>query len=173
MANEIFLQCRFSDSGRGFGFAELTDGSEQDIFIAPDDTMGAMTGDLVLVRRFRPGETGYTRGREGEITRIIERGCTEVIGTFRLVGAEGIVIPDEKKLHAEVRVAGADIGTAKTGDKVSVRITHYGKRRRGDDAFPLEGYVTSVFGEAKSREANYAAVLHKNGIPTTFTDDVL
>ncbi len=173
MANEIFLTCRFSDSGRGFGFAELTDGSAPDIFIAPDDTMGAMTGDLVLVRRWRAGESGYTRGQEGEVTKIIERGNPEIIGTFRMVGAEGIVTPDEKKLHAEVRIAGADIGSARTGDKVSVRITHYGKRRRGDDVLRLEGYVTAVFGEAKTREANYAAVLHRNGIPTEFSDDVI
>ena len=173
MANEIFLKCRFSDSGRGYGFASLLDGSDEDLFIAPDDTMGAMTGDLVLVRRYHAGESGYTRGREGEITRILEHGATEIIGTFRMVGAEGLVIPEDKKLHAEVRVAGADVSTARTGDKVAVRITYYGKRRRGEDNFPLEGYVTAVFGNAASHEANYAAVLHKNGIPTEFSDDVL
>ena len=26
MASEILLKCRFSDSGRGFGFAEILDG---------------------------------------------------------------------------------------------------------------------------------------------------
>ena len=173
MSNEIFLQCRFSDSGRGYGFAEITDGSEPDLFIAPEDTMGAMSGDLVLVRRYRAGESGYTRGQEGEVTKILERGATEIIGSFRMVGAEGVVIPDDKKLHAEVRVAGADIGNARMGDKVSVRITHYGKRRRGEDNFALEGYITAVFGKADTREANYAAVLHKNGIPTEFSDDVI
>ena len=173
MSNEIFLQCRFSDSGRGYGFAEIADGSAPDLFIAPEDTMGAMSGDLVLVRRYRAGESGYTRGQEGEVTKILERGAAEVIGTFRMEGAMGVVVPDDKKLHAEVHVAGADIGNARTGDKVSVRITYYGKRRRGEDTFPLEGYVTAVFGEANTREANYAAVLHKNGIPTEFSDDVI
>jgi len=173
MANETLLTCRFSDSGRGYGFAELIDGSAPDIFIAPDDTMHAMTGDTVLVHKYRAGEPGYTRGNEGQITRILTRANTEIIGTFFMRGAEGIVIPDEKKLHAEVRVAGRDVGTAENGDKVAVKITEFPKRRRGDDLFRPEGYVHAVFGRAETREANYAAVLHKNGIPTEFSDDVI
>ena len=167
------LKCRFSDSGRGFGFAELLDGSAEDIFIAPDDTMSAMTDDIVLVHKYKKGESGYTRGNEGQVVKIIERGNPEIIGTFRLRGAEGVVFPDNAKLHAEVRVAGRDIGAARDGDKVCVKITEFPKRRRGDDVFRPEGYTVAVFGKAETREANYAAVLHKNGIPTEFPDDVI
>lgn len=173
MSNETLLRCRFSDSGRGFGFAELLDGSAADIFIAPDDTMGAMTGDTVLVHRYRVGESGYTRGNEGQIAKIVERGNPEIIGTFRRVGAQGVVTPDDKKLHAEIRVAGRDIGSARDGDKVSVKITDFPRRRKSELIHILDGYVTAVFGSADTREANYAAVLHKNGIPTQFSDDVI
>ena len=90
MASEILLKCRFSDSGRGFGFAEILDeDGREDIFIAPDDTMGAMTGDTVLVHKFRRGEPGFTRGNEGQVTKILERGNTEIIGTLYMQGIHG------------------------------------------------------------------------------------
>lgn len=171
MSNETLLKCRFSDSGRGFGFASPLEEEGEDLFIAPDSTMSAMTGDTVLVHRYRRGEAGYTRGSEGEVTRILEHGNTEIIGTFAMRGAEGVVVPDNEKLHAEVSVRGSDIGAAHPGDKVAVRITAYPRRRRGEELFRLEGYVTAVFGRAETREANYAAVLHQNGIPTEFSDD--
>ena len=174
MASEILLKCRFSDSGRGFGFAEILeeDGLE-DIFIAPDDTMGAMTGDTVLVHKFRRGEPGFTRGNEGEVTKILERGNTEIIGTLYMQGIHGMVHPDNEKLHTEIMVRGTDLAEAKPGDKVAVRITDYGKRRRGEFLILPEGFITAVFGRADTKEANYAAILHKNGVPTRFTDSVI
>lgn len=173
MSKETLLRCRFSDSGRGFGFAELEDGSREDIFIAPEETAGAMTGDTVLVHLYRAGEAGYTRGNEGRVTKIVERGNPEIIGTFRMRGAYGTVTPDDRKLYAEVYVSGRDIGAAHDGDKVSVRITDFPPKRRGDAIFRPEGYVVAVFGRAQTREANYAAVLHRCGIPTSFSDDVI
>ena len=174
MASEILLKCRFSDSGRGFGFAEILDeDGREDIFIAPDDTMGAMTGDTVLVHKFRRGEPGFTRGNEGQVTKILERGNTEIIGTLYMQGIHGMVHPDNEKLHTEIAVRGTDLAEAKPGDKVAVRITDYGKRRRGEFVIPPEGFITAVFGRADTKEANYAAILHKNGVPTHFTDEVI
>lgn len=174
MASEILLKCVFSDSGRGFGFAEVLemDGYD-DIFIAPEDTLGAMTGDTVLVHKFRRGEPGFTKGNEGQITKILERGNTEVIGTLYLQGIHGIVRPDNEKLRTEISVRGTDLAEAKPGDKVAVRITDYGKRRRGEFLVPPEGFITAVFGRADTKEANYAAILHKNGVPMNFTDGAI
>ena len=132
-----------------------------------------MTGDTVLVHRYRRGEPGFTRGNEGEIVKITERGNTEIIGTFFAEGAGALVRPDNEKLHATVRVALRDAGDAVTGDKVAVRITDFPKRRRGEDTFILTGCVTAVFGKAVTREANYAAVLHRHGIPTVFPEEVV
>ncbi len=176
MAHETLLKCRFSDSGRGFGFATVIEGNEvgcEDIYIAPEDTRGAMTDDTVLVHRFRHGESGYTRGNEGEVTKILERGNTEIIGTFTMHGALGTVRPDNEKIHALVHVSGADIGEARTGDKVAVKIDSFPKRRRTDEVYVLSGYITAVFGKAETREANYAAILHRHGIPTEFSDTVI
>ena len=109
-----------------------------DIFIASEDTLGAMTGDTVLVHKFRRGEPGFTKGNEGQITKILERGNTEVIGTLYLQGIHGIVRPDNEKLRTEISVRGTDLAEAKPGDKVAVRITDYGKRRRGEFIVPPE-----------------------------------
>ncbi len=176
MTRETLLKCKFSDSGRGFGFAEVIEGESvgcADIYIGYGDTLSAMTGDTVLVHRYRAGEAGYSRGNEGEVTKILERGNTEVIGTFTRTGAVGTVYPDDAKLHALVHVAGGDMGDARTGDKVAVKITEFPKRHRDEQMHILSGYVTAVFGRAETREANYAAILHRHGIPTEFSDDVI
>jgi len=176
MAKETLLKCKFSDTGRGFGFAEIIEGESvgcADIYIGYGDTLNAMTGDTVLVHRFRAGEAGYSRGNEGEVTKILEHGNTEIIGTFVRTGAVAAVYPDDEKLHALVHVAGGDMGDARSGDKVAVKITEFPKRHRDDREHVLSGYVTAVFGRAETREANYAAVLHRSGIPTEFSDDVL
>lgn len=173
MSNESLLKCRFSDSGRGFGFAVPLDENGEDLYIPPNETMSAMHGDIVLVHKYKPGEPGFHRGSEGEITRILERGNTEILGVFTRVGAEGILRPENAKLNAVVSISGRDIGEAKDGDKVAVKITDFPKRRGRDGLFRLTGYITHVFGPAQTKEASYAAILHKNGIPTAFSDDAL
>lgn len=173
---ENLLICRFSDSGRGFGFAQVIEGDEvgcEDVYIAAGSTRDAMTGDTVLVHRYRRGEPGFTRGNEGEVAKITERGNTEIIGTFFAEGAGALVRPDNEKLHATVRVRAGDTGGAVTGDKVAVRISDFPKRRRGENTFTLTGCVTAVFGKAVTREANYAAVLHQHGIPTVFPEEAV
>jgi len=172
MSHTSLIRCRFSYSGRGFGFAEMPDGGE-DIYIAAENTLHAMTGDTVLVHRYLPGEAGYSRGNEGEVVRIEARGASEITGTFFMEGAFGYVIPDDAKLHARVEIGGADMGGARHGDKVAVRLTNYPRRRRGEDIFRPDGCITRVFGPAGTREANYAAVLHRCGIPTAFSEDAL
>ncbi len=176
MAKETLLKCKFSDSGRGFGFAEIIEGEWMgcaDIYIGYGDTLNAMTGDTVLVHRYRAGEAGYSRGNEGEVTKILEHGNTEIIGTFTRSSAVGTVYPEDEKLHAIVHVAGGDMGSAGSGDKVAVKITEFPKRRRDERLHILSGYVSAVFGKADTREANYAAILHRHSIPTEFSDAVI
>lgn len=177
MSKEKLYTCRFSDSGRGFGFAVIPEeerGETEDIYISSEETMGAMTGDTVLVRRFRRGEAGYSRGNEGEIVEIVAHANTEIIGIFYAdagVPSGGTVRPDNEKIHAIVRVG--DAGGARTGDKVAVHVEHFPAVRRAGDVHVLAGVVTAVFGRADTREANYAAILHRHGIRAQFPEAVL
>jgi len=188
---DMVLECRFSYSGRGFGFAvpaETEKSLGEDIFISPRAAMGAMTGDLVQVRVFRRPGSGHSA--EGEVTAVLER-CTDAV-TGRLTVAEdwAAVKPDNEKLRVLIYVPVEDcemIG-AKDGDKVEVipdgepyftrtRSITVQRRKRGkyDEVpfFDTKGRITTLFGSAGGREANYAAILHAAGIRTEFPPYVL
>lgn len=185
-ANDILLDCRFSYSGRGFGFAvPLDPGSSlgEDIFIAPRSSMGAMTGDLVQVRVFRRPGNGHSA--EGEVVSVTEHTVEAVTGRLTVAEDYAAVKPDNEKLRVLIYVPLEDcemIG-AKDGDKVEVvpdgepcftrsrSITIQRRKHNKYDEVPFfdtKGRITTLFGASSGREANYAAILHASGIRTEF-----
>ena len=185
-ADDILLDCRFSYSGRGFGFAvPLDPGSSlgEDIFIAPRSSMGAMTGDLVQVRVFRRPGNGHSA--EGEVVSVTEHTVEAVTGRLTVAEDYAAVKPDNEKLRVLIYVPLEDcemIG-AKDGDKVEVvpdgepcftrsrSITIQRRKHNKYDEVPFfdtKGRITTLFGASSGREANYAAILHASGIRTEF-----
>ncbi len=185
-ADDILLDCRFSYSGRGFGFAvPLDPGSSlgEDIFISPRASMGAMTGDLVQVRVFRRPGAGHSA--EGEVISIPEHTVEAVTGRLTVAEDYAAVKPDNEKLRVLIYVPLEDcelIG-AKDGDKVEVvpdgepcftrsrSITIQRRKHNKYDEVPFfdtKGRITTLFGASSGREANYAAILHASGIRTEF-----
>jgi ribonuclease R len=184
----------FHATSRGFGFVtpdNKAGQSENEIFIAKENSLGAMNGDRVQVRRLtsRSGDTP-----EGEIVLIIQHAISEVIGTFREIVERPlkskknrkklprraeikrfIVKPDDPKLNFKVNIPPSVKNSAEDGDKVLVRITKYphssgAKSRDVDNA---TGKVLRIFGESDTKNANYLSILYENGIRTKFGDDVL
>ena len=176
----------FSGSGSAFGFARPADGVGDDMFIPPAFTCGAMHGDLIRVRRLIPGDRGFGKGNECEVTQILERKCLYIVGTFRIIDDMPLVIPDEKKLGqaAEILYTECDI---REGDKVKLKITlypeeyrnqHYVRRRKhrhrfSDIEITVAGEVVANYGDGESRSANYEAILDMSGIPRHFPESVL
>ncbi len=169
MKKPTLTECRFSDSGRGFGFARLPDDAGE-WFIPPGRMQSAMHGDTVLVRRLRRGEDGWRRGEEAAVVSVAVRAHAEVIGTVRAEGAGLVLIPQERRLFCEVALT--DGGGARPGELAAARITDYGVRR-ADGILAVSGEVTAVFGAHKTPAANYAAILHRFGVPTQFSEEAL
>jgi len=182
------IECVYSGSGSAFGFAKPVNDSirEDDLFVPPSFTMGAMHGDLIKVRRLLPGDFGYGKGNECEIVEIKERRLTHIVGTFRIIDDMPCVIPDDKRLGqaAEILYTECDI---REGDKVKLKITKYPdeyksqpyvrKRRHrhgySDIEASVAGDVVANYGDGESKSANYEAILDMSGIPRHFSDDVL
>lgn len=188
---EIFVDCRFSYSGRGFGFAIPENPAEslgEDIFIYPRASLGAMSGDLVRVRVNRRPSTkaGVAHSAEGEVTEVLERACVSITGILTIADAYAMVKPDNDKLRVLVYVSPEDCAMigAQSGDKVEVvpdgepaftrsrTITVPQKPNRNPldeiPVFDTMGKIGTVFGSGKSREANYASILHTCQIRTEF-----
>ena len=70
----------FIGNARGFGFVE-TGEDEEDIFIPADAVNTALHQDRVQVLLKKEQKPG--KRREGTVIKILERGTTEVVGTFQ------------------------------------------------------------------------------------------
>ena len=160
-----FMRGRFIGHAKGFGFVEPEDKELDDIFIPPTKTNGAMNGDTVLIR---VSDESFGDRREGEVTRIVERKTTSVVGTFH--GGEGYyyVVPDEKKLPMDILIPKGKTLGAMDGHKVLVEITEWPSEIRS-----ATGMVTKVLGHKNDPGVDILSIVHKHGIVVDFPEDVL
>jgi len=173
----------------GMGFL-LSDPPGNDIFVAPEDLGGALSGDLVAVqmkrRVVRPGR----RGREGwggaamsrpagHVVAVLERAHSRIVGTFysRVQDRElphslaGIIFPDTPGLSKELEVLAGHGGKARNHDKVSAELVEAaGTYRSG--ASPT-ARVVHVFGRAGEADADIAAILENYNVRQEFPEEVL
>ena len=149
---------RFMGTRRGFGFVAREEGGA-DVFIPAHRTMGALDGDTVRIAVYRDDERP-----EGAVLAVLNRSNHSVIGTvvrdaeidLRPMGRL-FLLPDSPRMppfllsqHARMR----------PGDKIEARLT----AREGEAIF------VRSFGSAKTRAANYAAILSDCAVPTAFSD---
>ena len=165
----------FDYSGDGYGFCRVEGEDRADVFIPPDATAGAMTGDLVAVA-IRRSEGTRT---EGEVVSFDERANKSVVGTVVPVGARFYIKPKNAKLRVTFRVEGGVPFEA--GDlvlAVPVGKDCFERSSRRADEYdpltlkreaPLPCVVTKNYGAAEEMHANYDAVLDSSGIPTVFS----
>lgn len=171
----------FDYSGDGYGFCRVDDDRQNgltDVFIPPDATKGAMTGDRVAVA-IRRTEENRT---EGEVVSFDIRGNETAVGTVVPVGARFYIKPKNAKLRVTFRIDGG--GPFEAGDLVAA-VPAGGKEyfersdRRADEydplslkkEAPLPCIVTKNYGKAEEMHANYEAVLDASGIPTAFSGE--
>lgn len=193
--NGRMIRCTFQYSGKGFGFGIPVEGESfaEDIFLPPDETCGAMTGDTVNVELRGRDE----RGPDGMVRGIVSHNVCAITGVVALdPNGEPVVLPDGDRYKVTVSIPRKDMENlaASVGTKVAVepigdpyfvredlscrrpRDHKAAKRTRceSDVRLPeVRGRIVTVFGDAETKGANYAAILHDAGIPTTFPAYVL
>lgn len=156
----------FDATGRGFGFVEV-EGEEEDYFIAEQDTMDAMHHDTVLMQvTVAHAQSG--RRKEGRIIKILERGTTQLVGTFQKSSNFGFVVPDDRKFGRDVFLSKSESKNLVDGHKVVVQIVNY-----GDEAHNPEGKVMEVLGHANYPRVDILSVLKAYDVPIEFPPDVM
>ncbi|WP_246942554.1 ribonuclease R [Bacillus pinisoli] len=150
---------------KGFAFVETDDKDRQDIFIPPSDLKNAMHGDTVLVR-INPTSSG-TR-EEGQVVRIIERGITEVVGTYEQSRNFGFVVVDDKRIANDIFIPKEASKGAVDGHKVVVRLVTYPEGRMS-----AEGEVVQILGHKNDPGIDILSVIHKHGLPQEFPAEAL
>ncbi len=156
-----FGQATFQANARGFGFLLRDDGG-RDLFVPANKTNGAFHRDRVLYRRIVGTED------EAEIIRILERGMTNLVGTYEKGRNVRFVLPDEQRFSSDVYVLPRkDLG-AKNGQKVVVHITHFPEDNRNCP----EGEIVEILGFPNERDVDMLSVAASFGLSDSFSDNV-
>ncbi len=161
----LMITGKFIANPKGFGFVEI-EGEDEDVFIPGKYTNGAFHGDQVAIRLVKVAEGG--RRKEGEIVEILNRGKSEIIGTYQKSRNFGFVIADNKKIAKDIFISKEHAMNADNGDKVVVKITFW-----GDEDKKPEGEVTEIIGNITDPETDILAIVRGLEIPSVFPEAVL
>ena len=134
---------------------------EEDIFIPADAVNTALHQDKVQVLLKKEQKPG--KRREGTIIKILERGTTEVVGTFQREGDYGFVLCDNQKISRDVYISPKNSHGIRDGEKVVAQILDYGSEKRKP-----EGKITESLGNIHAPGADILAVVKSYGIPSEF-----
>lgn len=156
---------KLTGHAKGFAFVTPDEPGFDDIFIPPHETNNAMHGDIVLVRV--SAQSSGAR-REGSVVRILERGVTEVVGTYTESKYFGFVIPDDKKFGSDIFIPKSANKGAVEGHKVVVHLTSYPEGRKN-----AEGEVVQILGHKNDPGVDILSVIYKYGLPQAFPEEVL
>ncbi len=159
------IRGKLSAHAKGFAFVTPEEPGMDDIFIPPNETKNSMHGDIVLVRV--SSQSSGSR-REGSVEKILERGLKEVVGTYVESKHFGFVIPDDKKIANDIFIPKAASKGAVEGHKVVVKLTAYPEGRAS-----AEGEVIEILGHKNDPGVDILSIIHSNGLPLEFPEDVL
>ena len=148
---------------RGYGFLIPTDPTIEDFFIPHSDLKGAMHKDLVLC------EATYGKGERttARVLKILERGLTEVVGTYFSSKHGGFVTPDDRKYFCDIFVPFSKGLRAKSGDKVVCKITSYPHRQNP------EGIIKEVIGRQFNKKAELLSIIRTYGLDEQFSNKII
>lgn len=155
----------FIGHSKGFGFVE-TEELEEDIYIPEENTGTAMHQDRVAVVVTKEPEDG--KRREGAVVKILERGTTQIVGTYQNNRDYGFVLSDNPRFSKDIFIPKKDSKGVRDGDKVVVQITDYGTKNKSP-----EGKVIEDLGSIKAPGTDILAIVKSFGIPCEFPDKVL
>lgn len=155
----------FISNSRGFGFLEV-EGREDDLFI-PENYVGDAFHLDIVKAKILPGKKG--RRVEAKIIEIIERGTTQIVGTYQKSNRSfGFVVPDNTKLASDIYIRVEDSKGAVDGHKVVVELTSYGNDRKSP-----EGKVVEILGHINDPGVDIMSIVKGFGLPVEFPVKVM
>jgi ribonuclease R len=152
-------------NAKGFGFVIPDMPHLKDLYIHANDMNGAIDRDLVLARILKG--KNHERRPEGEIVRIIKREREKIVGTFSRVSTHfGFVIPDDKRLSADIFIAPEVQMDARDGHKVVVKLQQITGRHSA------EGEIIEILGHKDDPGVDILSIIRKHGLPEDFPEAV-
>ncbi len=163
MTRREIVKGKLQGNERGYAFLMPFEEGKEDYFIPHSDLRGAMHGDTVMAETtFGSGERTTAR-----VLKILERGITELVGTYFNCKSGGFVTPDERKYYNDIFIPFGKGLKAKSGDKVVCKIVYYPKKQNP------EGIITKILGRQFERKAELKSMLYAYNLPEQFKGEVL
>ena len=149
---------------KGFAFLIPDDPTREDIYISMENIDGAMHNDKVLVRI---SSTNSGNREEGEVIKVIERANDKVVGNLEVRHNFGFVVPDNKRIFADVFVPQDELNGARDGQKVVVKIETWPQKNRSP-----EGEIVEILGDKEESGVNIEAIIRQYDLPSDFPEPV-
>ena len=157
----------FRANPKGFGFVTpLEPNSHVDLFIPPDATAEAMTGDIVAAKVVKKGRRGGQMRYGGKVVEILERAQNKFVGTLLKETIGWIVQPDGTGFVEPISVDDVSAKGARQKDKVVVEILSYPTER-----YLARGVIVEVLGRAGRYESEIRSIIRQYHLPDEFEDD--
>jgi len=156
----------FRASARGFGFiVPLEPNAYGDLYVAPTDTAGAMTDDVVVARAVKKGTRNGQARYSGIVVEIVERGSRKFVGTLQRNEDTWFVVPEGKGFFKPILIEDAPSSGADVNDKVVLEIVSYPRKNE-----PATGAIVQVLGKAGQYDSELYSIIAQYDLPTEFPE---
>lgn len=156
----------FRANPKGFGFVTPLDpNAHGDLFIPPNATADAMTGDIVSAKVVKKDRRAGQMRFRGKIIEILERAQNRFVGTLVKQPEGWIVQPDGKGLTEPIAVDDVTAKNAAHKDKVVVEIVTWPTER-----YLARGVITEVLGKAGRYESEIQSIIRQYHLPAEFDE---
>lgn len=142
----------------------ISNDSDHDIFIGPNNTGQALDGDIVKVIVFPKRNK---RKPEGQIIEVVERANKYFVGMLELHKDYAFVIVDRKSVPTDFFIPISKVKGADDGQKVIVKLSDWPENAKN----PF-GEVVEVLGYPGDNEVEMKSILMEFGLPYKFPDAV-
>ncbi len=161
--NNNYFKGKFMDTNSTFGFVRV-DGIPDDIFIHGSKTMGAISGDTVLVYLTKNAKNG--KKMEGEIVKIINRELKTRVGEVYHYNGKTMVSLDDKKFKKLIYLKDSPSSRRLVdGDKVIV--SFMGSKEDNDY---INATLVKRIGHITDPGIDILSIIADHEIETEFTD---
>ena len=154
---------QISITAKAFGFV-MVEGLDEDIFVEAFNIKQALHKDIVKVKVLSKESNGRLKGR---VVGVIERGISEIVGTYVKGNRGARVIPDDVRFNVVVIVEPEDSLGARFDDKVKVTIKKY------IDNGVVSAIVTDVLGNKDLPGIDILSMCYKHEIEPDFNEATL
>ncbi|MEE9167178.1 MAG: ribonuclease R [Candidatus Neomarinimicrobiota bacterium] len=148
---------------KGFGFVLMED--KDDVFVSAKKLRGAVHGDTVEVALL---PSSFGKRPEGQVTRIVQRGTTEFIGTVTARNGELYLEIDTVTPRRGIHIQASSRVKISPGDAIVAEVHDWGHGREPIQVEPLK-----VIGSMKKPEDDITIVCYKFELEPRFSRKVL